>query len=70
MLARRCLQAMIRDFFDVCCDTLFEETDEIRGHIDQGTWSLIDDVRKIGGMQAHTRRTPWNSQPLKVAWCR
>lgn len=37
MLARRCLQAMIRDFFDVCCDTLFEETDEIRSQIDLGT---------------------------------
>lgn len=61
MLARRCLQAMIRDFFDVCCDTLFEETDEIRGHIDQGTWSLIDDVRKIGNAGAHP------THPLELA---
>jgi len=52
---------MIRDFFDVCCDTLFEETDEIRSQIDQGTWTLIDDVRKIGNAGAHP------TYPLELA---
>ena len=53
MLARRCLQAMIRDFFGVCCDRLLEETDEIRSQINPGTWSLIHEVRRMGNAGAH-----------------
>jgi hypothetical protein len=55
MLARRCLQGMIRDFFGVCCDTLFEETDRIRGEVNEGTWALIDEVRRMGNVGAHPK---------------
>ena len=55
MLARRCLQGMIRDFFGVCCDTLFEEADRIRSEVNEGTWALIDEVRRMGNVGAHPK---------------
>ncbi len=55
-LSRRCLQGMIRDFFDIAHRTLYQEIDAIKDRIDPDTWKAIDAVRKMGNIGAHMER--------------
>ena len=55
-LSRRCLQGMIRDFYKVKKNNLFEEIDAIKEKIDPITWKSIDAVRKIGNIGAHMEK--------------
>jgi hypothetical protein len=55
-LARRCLQGMIRDFWNVRKDTLAKEIEAIRGQVDPLTWDAIDSVRRIGNIGAHMEK--------------
>lgn len=55
-LARRCLQGMIRDFWNVSKSRLVEEIDAIEGKVDPLTWKSIDAVRKIGNIGAHMEK--------------
>ena len=55
-LSRRCLQGMLRDFWKVKPDTLFNEIDAIRSEIDGDTWAAIDGLRKIGNIGAHMEK--------------
>lgn len=55
-LARRCLQGMIRDFWDVKKGRLVDEIDAIQGKVDPMTWSAIDAIRKIGNIGAHMEK--------------
>ena len=52
-LARRCLQGMIRDFWQIRKPRLKDEVDALEEKVDPQTWDAIDSVRKIGNIGAH-----------------
>lgn len=49
-LARRCLQAILRDFFGVKQNTLADELDAVKEKLDPETWGAIEVVRKTGNV--------------------
>lgn len=55
-LARRCLQGIIRDFWEVKPGRLVDEIDSIKEKTDGLTWQAIDAVRKIGNIGAHMEK--------------
>lgn len=55
-LARRCLQGMIRDFWNVKSQNLFQEIESIKDKLDSDTWEAIDVVRKVGNIGAHMEK--------------
>lgn len=55
-LSRRCLQTMIRDFWQVKEKSLFKEIDAIKSKIDVPTYDAIDALRKIGNIGAHMEK--------------
>ena len=55
-LARRCLQGMIRDFWNISKGTLKLEIDALEDKIDPTTWDAIDSIRKIGNIGAHMEK--------------
>nr|EEE1919489.1 DUF4145 domain-containing protein [Salmonella enterica subsp. diarizonae] len=55
-LARRCLQGMIRDFWKVKADTLFNEIQAIEEKVDPSIWGAIDSTRKVGNIGAHMEK--------------
>lgn len=55
-LARRCLQGMIRDFWDIRKGTLNAEISELKGIIPANQWKAIDAVRSIGNIGAHMEK--------------
>ena len=55
-LSRRCLQGMIRDFYEVSERTLFDEIEAIKDKVDPSTWAAIDAVRQIGNIGAHMEK--------------
>jgi len=52
-LSRRCLQGMIRDFWNVKKPKLSQEIEAIKDEVDPLTWKAIDGVRNIGNIGAH-----------------
>jgi hypothetical protein len=55
-LSRRCLQGMIRDFWDIKKRTLKDEVDALKERVDGDTWDAIDGVRQIGNIGAHMEK--------------
>lgn len=55
-LARRCLQGMIRDFWQVKPDNLFKEIEAIKDKVSAEVWDAIEVVRKIGNIGAHMEK--------------
>lgn len=55
-LSRRCLQGMIRDFFDVSKSTLHEEINEIEKKVSPDQKSVLHSLRKIGNVGAHLEK--------------
>ena len=55
-LARRCLQTMIRNFWNVKEKTLSQEINAIKNKIDLDTWEAIDAIRSIGNIGAHMEK--------------
>lgn len=55
-LSRRCLQGMIRDFWDVKAGRLVDEIDAIKDKVDHETWLAIDSIRSIGNIGAHMEK--------------
>ena len=55
-LSRRCLQGIIRDFWNVKKGRLVDEINEIKKQIDPVTWEAIDAVRSIGNIGAHMEK--------------
>ncbi|CAM8001939.1 DUF4145 domain-containing protein [Leclercia adecarboxylata] len=55
-LSRRCLQGMIRDFWSVKADTLFNEIQAIEDKVDPAVWEAIDSTRKVGNIGAHMEK--------------
>lgn len=52
-LYRRCLQGMIRDFWDISKKRLVDEIKDLESKIPAMQWSAIDALRKIGNIGAH-----------------
>lgn len=52
-LSRRCLQGIIRDFWSIKKNKLFDAITELEGKIDPKTWQAIDSVREFGNIGAH-----------------
>jgi hypothetical protein len=55
-LSRRCLQGMIRDFWEIKKARLKDEVDALEEKIDPLTWAAVDGVRKIGNIGAHMEK--------------
>jgi hypothetical protein len=55
-LARRCLQGMIRDFFEATGKNLYQEIQSVEGRIEPRIKEAIDAVRKIGNIGAHMEK--------------
>ena len=55
-LARRCLQGMIRDFWDIKEKRLVDEINVLQGKVPTAQWAAIDAVRKIGNIGAHMEK--------------
>ncbi len=52
-LARRCLQGMVRDFFDIEDKTLYDELSQIKDKVTEIIRKAIDRVREYGNAGAH-----------------
>ena len=55
-LSRRCLQGIIRDFWKIKKDNLYQEINAIKDKVDPLVWQAIDAVRKIGNIGAHMEK--------------
>ena len=55
-LSRRCLQGIIRDYWDITKPRLIEEIAALQSITDPLTWSAIDAVRSIGNIGAHMEK--------------
>jgi hypothetical protein len=55
-LSRRCLQGIIRDYWGISRDKLFDEIKELSSKVDPSTWAAIDAVRSIGNIGAHMEK--------------
>jgi transcription elongation factor Elf1 len=55
-LARRCLQGMIRDFYNIKKNTLNLEINELEDLVSSDVWSAIDAVRSVGNIGAHMEK--------------
>jgi hypothetical protein len=55
-LSRRCLQGILRDFWQVKPGRLVEEIEEVQSLIDPLTWDAIEAVRKLGNIGAHMEK--------------
>ncbi len=55
-LSRRCLQGMIRDFWNVKKGSLNEEIEGIKEKLDPGIYSAINSLRSIGNIGAHMEK--------------
>lgn len=55
-LSRRCLQGIIRDFWNVNKPRLVDEIEAIKDKVDPLTWQAIDAVRHIGNIGAHMEK--------------
>ena len=55
-LSRRCLQGIIRDYWEVKKGRLVDEINAIEDKVDPITWQAIDSVRSIGNIGAHMEK--------------
>lgn len=55
-LSRRCLQGMIRDFWDIKESNLSKAIEKLNGLIPVPQWNVIDGVRRIGNIGAHMEK--------------
>ena len=55
-LSRRCLQGMIRNFWNIKKARLIDEVNELQDKVDEPTWKAIDSVRQVGNIGAHMEK--------------
>lgn len=55
-LSRRCLQGILRDFWNVKPGNLWQEIQQIEDKTDGVTWAAINAVREIGNIGAHMEK--------------
>ena len=61
-LARRCLQGMVRDFFNIEDEkTLYDELSEIKDKVDKDLWGPINKIREYGNIAAHPTKENVNT---------
>lgn len=55
-LSRRCLQGILRDFWQVKPGRLVDEIVQVKDRVDPITWNAIEAVRKLGNIGAHMEK--------------
>lgn len=55
-LSRRCLQGIIRDYWQIKKSRLVDEINELQSKIDPITWDAINSVRHVGNIGAHMEK--------------
>lgn len=55
-LSRRCLQGMIRDFWEIKKNRLVDEINELQNKVDPLVWDAIDATRSVGNIGAHMEK--------------
>lgn len=55
-LARRCLQGMIRDFWNINKNNLNDAIKALNGIIPAAQWRVLNDLRQIGNIGAHMEK--------------
>ena len=55
-LSRRCLQGILRDFWNVKPGRLVDEIEQVKSKIDPLTWAAIEAVRTLGNIGAHMEK--------------
>lgn len=57
-LARRCLQGMIRDFWDIDVPSkkLYDEITQLEDKVSASEWEAIDALRSVGNIGAHMKQ--------------
>lgn len=55
-LCRRCLQGMIRDFWNIRRNTLNEEINALKSIVPATQWKVLDSLRKLGNIGAHMEK--------------
>lgn len=55
-LSRRCLQGMIRDFWNIKQNNLAKAINELQNKVSPSQWKAIDAVRSIGNIGAHMEK--------------
>lgn len=55
-LSRRCLQGMIRDFFDISKSSLHDEINAIKDSVSGDQKNVLHSLRKIGNVGAHLEK--------------
>lgn len=55
-LSRRCLQGMIRDFWEISKARLVDEIDALKDFVDPSTKKVLDALRKLGNIGAHPEK--------------
>lgn len=55
-LSRRCLQGMIRDFWDIKLKSLNQEITALKDKIAPDLWDAIDSLRQLGNIGAHMEK--------------
>lgn len=52
-LSRRCLQSLIRDFWGIKKNTLYQEITELQNHVSAEQWKVLNALRNLGNIGAH-----------------
>lgn len=55
-LARRCLQGMIHDYWNIKLRNLNQEITALKEHIPADLWNAIDSLRQLGNIGAHMEK--------------
>lgn len=55
-LSRRCIQGIIRDFFDITKGTLHGEIQALQEKLPRDLWEAVDSMRKVGNIGAHCEK--------------
>lgn len=55
-LSRRCLQGMIRNFWNITGRNLNDEINQLQEKVSAAQWKAIDALRKIGNIGAHMEK--------------
>ena len=55
-LLRRCLQGMIRDFWNISRKRLIDEVTDLKNLVPAAQWAAIDGLRQLGNIGAHMEK--------------
>lgn len=55
-LSRRCLQGMIRDYWGIVHNRLYDEVSALKDKIQPDLWTAIDGLRQLGNIGAHMEK--------------